>query len=249
MKDGSRKQIRRRKKGGLIAVETHCHTQQSSLRCGKVDARSVVRDYAAAGYRQLITTDHYYARLWEREELAGKTWEERIEVFCAGYEAARDEGKKCGVNVLFAAEIQFDGTAPYDFLVYGMDKRFLLAHPYLNRMRPEQFYALARRKGFLVIHAHPFRKSGQPYLPICYDGMEVYNGHPRHDSHNALAARFAAEHGLILWSGTDYHQRQDCGRGGLLCPRRANTMKRFLRSVRRGETELILTYESEKEGL
>lgn len=48
------------------------------------------------------------------------------------------------------------------------------------------------------------------------DGVEVFNGHPRHDSRNPLALEFAAAHPhLIRTSGSDYHRTQDLATGGI----------------------------------
>ena len=67
-------------------------------------------------------------------------------------------------------------------------------------------------------------------------GVEVFNGNPRHDSHNDLARRFAEEHGLRMLSGSDAHQPQDVARGGILAPdwvRSSGELARFLRETHR----------------
>ncbi|MBC8538595.1 PHP domain-containing protein [Christensenellaceae bacterium NSJ-63] len=231
----------------MVQVETHCHTAETSS-CGRVPAAKIVADYKKAGYRMLITTDHYYERMWERPELAGRDWQEKMDAYMRGYRAARAAGEALGVRVLFATEIQFDGCAPHDFLIYGMSEEYMRAHPYLNRMRPEEFYAICRREGFYMIHAHPFRKGKeQPYLPVCYDAVEVFNGHPRHDSHNQRAVHFALENGLAMFSGTDYHWEEDCGRGGILLPEETDTMEKVVAYLRSRQAELIVTYEEGKE--
>lgn len=232
------------KENGKIQMETHCHTMNSSLRCGKVEAGEIIRDYAKAGYKQLVVTDHYYERLWNRDEFAGLSWEESVDIHLRGYKAAREAGEKEGVNVLYATEIQFEGYEPYDFLIYGMDEEYLKRHPRLHKQSPEQFYETCRKEGFLMIHAHPYRKAEHPYLPVCYDGVEVFNGHPRHNSHNQTAFHFALDHNLIAWSGTDYHQKQDCGRGGLMVPPEIDSIPKLLQYVKEvRQPELIITYE------
>ena len=32
----------------------------------------------------LITTDHYYERMWERPELAGQDWQEKMDAYMRG---------------------------------------------------------------------------------------------------------------------------------------------------------------------
>ncbi|MBQ9942444.1 MAG: PHP domain-containing protein [Christensenellaceae bacterium] len=227
----------------LVQLETHSHTAESSG-CGRVPAEKLAEAYAAAGYHTLVVTDHYYQRLWDREELEGKSWPERVDFYLLGYRRAKAAGDKLGIRVLLATEIQFDGTAPYDFLIYGMDEQYILEHPYLNKMRPEEFFDICNKEGFLMIHAHPYRKAEKPYWPICYHGVEIFNAHPRHDSHNQKAVHYAFEHGLLRWSGSDYHQTPDCGRGGILCPPEVDSIPSLIAFVKEQKNpELIITFE------
>ena len=50
------------------------------------------------------------------------------------------------------------------------------------------------------------------------DGIEVYNGHPDHESHNDLALERASHGGsaFILTSGSDAHRLHHLARGGML---------------------------------
>jgi len=231
----------------MVQVETHCHTRETSG-CGRVPAKTVVREHWKSGYSTVIITDHYYAPLWERPDLAAASWDKKLDAFLKGYHTAKKEGDRIGVNVLLAAEIQFDGYKPYDFLIYGMEEAFLRENPYLNQMTPEAFYRLCKEKDFLMIHAHPYRHGKDPLWPVCYDGIEVYNGNPRHDSHNLLATRFARKHGLLLFSGTDYHMLEDCGRGGIMLPPEIDTIPKLIHHCREGGSmELIVTFEGKQE--
>jgi predicted metal-dependent phosphoesterase TrpH len=49
-------------------------------------------------------------------------------------------------------------------------------------------------------------------------GAEVFNGNPRHENNNTQAAAFARRHGLRQSAGSDFHQYEDVGRGGLYLP-------------------------------
>jgi hypothetical protein len=44
----------------------------------------------------------------------------------------------------------------------------------------------------------PFPEYCRPANPAFLDGVEVFNGNPRHDSRNHLAAAFAEENGLVV---------------------------------------------------
>ena len=65
--------------------ETHLHTAQASA-CGRSSGAEHVRYYQSLGYTGIFVTDHFFG---------GNTcvprdlpWEERIDLFCRGYEDA-----------------------------------------------------------------------------------------------------------------------------------------------------------------
>lgn len=70
----------------------------------------------------------------------------------------------------------------------------------------------------VIIQAHPCRVGMSLANPSLLDGVEVYNGNKRHDSHNSLAREFAKKHGLKMTSGSDTHQIEDLARGGIMLP-------------------------------
>ena len=49
------------------------------------------------------------------------------------------------------------------------------------------------------MQAHPFRTGLTREDPALLDGVEVFNGNARHDSHNDDALRFARENGLLFF--------------------------------------------------
>ena len=84
----------------------------------------------------------------------------------------------------------------------------------------------------LIYQAHPFRPGLRAASPADLDGVEVYNGNPRHNSHNELALRFALDSGLAMSSGSDAHQIEDIARGGIYAPdwvSDGESLARFLR--------------------
>ena len=78
------------------------------------------------------------------------------------------------------------------------------------------FRELTVGKGIIIIQAHPFRPYMVPAPPSLIDGVETYNGNPRHNSSNHLAMQYARDNGLKILSGSDFHQRQDAARGGII---------------------------------
>ena len=50
------------------------------------------------------------------------------------------------------------GVHAADFLVYNLDKEWLLQHEDIDRENARKAFALMRRDGGFIIHAHPFRE-------------------------------------------------------------------------------------------
>ena len=197
-----------------MTLDLHVHTSETSG-CGKVPAAEMARLYKEAGYDGITITDHLIAR----KNIEMPT-EDRVNWYLGGYRAAKAEGERLGLVVLLGAELRFvQGNE--DFLLFGLEDSDI---PYLmglldSGMSEEDFYPLIHSLDrFVMIQAHPFRE-GLRQMPLdCLDGIEVYNGHPGHDSHNDLALQRAHLGGadFIFTSGSDAHQVPHVGRGGML---------------------------------
>lgn len=182
--------------------ETHMHTCQGSG-CGVSTGAEHARAYKALGYTGIIITDHFFR---------GNTavprqlpWEQRIQQFCSGYEDAYREGQRIGLDVFFGWEENFNGD---EYLVYGLDKSWMLSHPEMEHWTRAQQLSEVHRYGGCVIQAHPFRDRG--YIPairlgrqFC-DGIEVSNA-GNHAYNDAAALRYGKEFGLVMTSGSDNH--------------------------------------------
>lgn len=227
-------------------AETHCHTSEVSP-CSRIPAQYLAQGYAEAGYRYMIVTDHYHPIVLEKPEMHGKSWSERIDFFWSGYEAARRAMEETELVVLPAMEVALnireDTGLGDDFLVYGVTREFLKDEPYLYRLDYQAFYKKMHENGFLVFQAHPYRYGLQPVEPICYDGIEMVNTHPRHFSRNALAVEFAAKHNLWVIGGSDAHGEEDIGRGGVMLPDGITGTQDFIQYYKEnGSPELIVTF-------
>ena len=95
-----------------------------------------------------------------------------------------------------------------DYLVYGVNEEFLLEYPALYQLELEQLYRLLRTNGMLLYQAHPFRNYMDRVDPALLDGIEVFNGNPRHNSRNHLVCLRQGA-GLKMVSGSDFHQIVD----------------------------------------
>ena len=185
--------------------ETHMHTCQASA-CGVSTGAEQARFYKEQGYTGIFVTDHF---------TGGNTavprnlpWRERVEWFCSGYEDALIEGQKLGLDVFFGWEQNFEGD---EYLIYGPDKAWLLAHPDVEHWTRRKQLEEVHRAGGAVIQAHPFRDRDYiKYillgLKYC-DGIEVANtfNHPWCD---ACARRYAADYDLLITAGSDNHNNR-----------------------------------------
>ncbi len=193
-----------------MKIETHFHTAQVSP-CSQVRAEEGIRLYHKEGFQAVVVTDHFSADVLGRDG----EWSKKIDHFLEGYQAACREGAKLGVRVYFGMEIRFVQNMN-DYLVYGVTPQFLYDHPWIYMESIEAFSEISRKADLCLVQAHPMRRYCEPVAASLLDGYEGYNGNPRHDSRNASARRLAKECGLIWTSGSDFHQVEDLGRGGVL---------------------------------
>jgi len=161
--------------------------------------------YKDLGYSGIIVTDHFYNgnTLIPR----GLPWKEWVKQFCMGYEEAWNEGVRQGISVFLGWEETFDGCD--DYLVYGLDKEWLLNHPEARYWTRAEQYRAVRAAGGCVVQAHPFRQHSyirQIVLSTgCVDGVEAANATNFDRSYDALALRYAQKLGLPFTAGSDIH--------------------------------------------
>lgn len=220
--------------------DTHVHTSESSA-CAHNTAAEMVRAYCQAGYTGIVITDHFF---YGNTAIDRKLpWEEWVKQFCLGYEHAKEEGDKIGLQVFFGWESGYHGT---EFLVYGLDKQWLLEHPQIKDADIAAQYQLVHAGGGIVSHAHPFRE--EDYIPEvrlfpesvdAVEGINATHDSPMSSSHknpafNQRAIAYAKEHGLPITAGSDQHSTAMIG-GGMLFERRLTDVKDFCGAVLKNE--------------
>lgn len=183
--------------------ETHLHTSPVSA-CARVGVRETLEYYKSAGYTGVFMTDHFIDGSFNLDARQ-LPYEECIEYFFSSYEQGRSIGEEIGLDVFSGFEMSYGGT---DFLVYGIDKEWCLAHPDMDKMRKSDLLTLMMNDGALLIQAHPFREA--TYIdhirlyPRHVHGVEVYNAN-RSEFENRLAAQYCENYGLIPFAGSDNH--------------------------------------------
>jgi len=221
----------------MFLIDTHVHTKEVSP-CGQTDASTLISLYKKAGYDCLVITDHlssYYPIM--RSSLS---WKQKIDAFFAGYDSVKTLGEKVGLTILPAFELSFDND-PNDYLVYGITKSWLYEHEYIHTSNIEFFSELISSTNSLIVQAHPFRKGMFPQNPSLIQGIEVFNGNLRHNSENHKAYEYAEKHNLIPTSGSDFHRREDCARGGILINNPISYIEEFVQLLKSRSYDLIQT--------
>ncbi len=225
--------------------ETHLHTCEASA-CARSTGEEMARACKEAGYTGIFTTDHFvYGNTAVDRSLP---WTEWVERFCLGFEHARAEGDRIGLQVFFGWESGYHGT---EFLIYGLSKEWLLAHPEIRDCTIEEQFTLVHEGGGMVVHAHPFRE--EYYIPEVrlfpdyVDAVEAANAthsSPLSESHNdpvydERALAYAREHDFPMTAGSDIH-RTSLLFGGMAFPRRLADPQDFIRAVKGREPYQLL---------
>ena len=197
----------------LYKYETHCHTSEASA-CSVSTASEMVESYYKMGYSGLIVTDHFFNGNTSIDQ--SLDWETRIHAFCLGYENALKAAKDLDFSVIFGLEFGYKGT---DFLVYGIDKDFLLSNPEMLSWSLEHFFDKVHEVNGFIVHAHPFRQ--RPYInkirfyPDYIDAVEVFNSGNDLSIFNDQALAYAIEHNFIQTRGSDSHDANNLAGEGI----------------------------------
>jgi len=221
--------------------ETHLHTKESSA-CGISQGQDYIKRYLDLGYSGIIITDHFYNGNCAIDR--NLSWEKWVHGFCRGYEHALEEGARRGLDIFFGWEETFDGD---DYLVYGLDKEWLLEHPEVRYWTRKEQFSEVRRYGGCVVQAHPFRQ----YFYIncihlssgCVDAVEAANaGNER--SFDALAWEYAKKLGLPVTAGSDIHSVLDVRQEtvlGVYLKKRMRTITDYIDAIRNNALDGLKT--------
>ena len=225
----------------LYKVETHLHTSQVS-QCAPDSAEQMVGAFLRAGFDAIIVTDHF---VLDRDDTAGKTWEELVELQQKGYKAAVEAAEGTSLKVFFAWEMSC--ARGEDYLTYCLGPDFLLAHPELPSLDTRAYCALCRTSGGFVIRAHPYRHCS--YIPsnptideTIVDGIEVVNGAWNDkDNENAQVMAWAKAHPEVpRTSGTDIHRTEFCGTSGVALREPLTDLRQYAEAVKARRNYLII---------
>ena len=213
-------------------TELHAHTSEVSP-CGHVTAPEVAERFIAEGYSSLVITNHYCD--YVIDNIKG-SWQEKMDYYVYPSHLMKEyAGDR--LNVILGCELRFEGSIN-DYLIYGMTEEFLRQNPDLHKMNLRTFADLAHESGMLVVQAHPFRNGITIVNPALLDGMETFNGTPSYDGRNRVAEEWAKQYGLIRTSGSDFHNPDQRGYGGILTSAAIRTGEELVSVLKSGNYTL-----------
>lgn len=224
--------------------ETHFHTNGSSA-CGKSSPEDMIRACKEYGYTGVVVTEHN----WGGNTCIDRNlpWETFVDEFVKSYDRAKAVGDEVGVDVFLGYEAGYNGT---EFLIYGLTKDYMKAHPELKTCSVEEQFDIVHNGGGIVVHAHPFRE--EDYIPEIrlfpdyVDGVEGINvSHitPLRSSHNnpdydVKAIAYARKHNKPMTCGSDIHSDVLFG-GGIRTKKKLNNIKEFIELILSGKDYVL----------
>ncbi len=221
----------------LYKYETHVHTEEVS-KCAGISAVEMVHFYKDYGLDGLCITDHFLNG--NTTVPADLSWEERVKLFCRGYEKAYAEGQKIDIDVFFGWEYSFRGT---DLLTYGLDKDWLLKNPQVMELTINEYCDFVHEQGGFIAHAHPFREAGYidmiRLLPRKVDAVEVFNVN-RDDLANRCAEQYAENFALLKIAGSDNHSGRSAKIGGVSLDRPVKNIADLVKAIKEEKTDIFV---------
>lgn len=217
--------------------DTHLHTSEVSA-CATITGVEQARIYKNLGYQGIIVTDHFYNG--NTRVPRNLPWEEWVNRFTKGYEVTKSEGDRIGLSVFFAWEESFRGN---DFIIYGLDKEWLLDHPSMINWTIEEYHERVKSDGGCIVHAHPFREADYiertRLYPDNVDAVEVINSSHTDSNFDKRASQYAKNHKLAVTAGSDSHHEDD-RRGGILFDHKLEDIHDFVKTIMSGKNvELV----------
>lgn len=186
----------------MYLYETHLHTSPVS-KCARKSVRENVEHYKNLGYDGIFITNHFLDGYIDVDPTL--PYEERLQFYFSDFEEGKKIGQEIGLKVFCGVELSYCGT---DFLVYGLDKKWFLAHPEIEGMQKSDELKLMTEAGALVVQAHPYREANYidhiRLYPWCVQAVEIFNASQR-DFVNQMAELYAKHYDLIPFAGSDNH--------------------------------------------
>lgn len=221
----------------MYKYEMHLHTAPVSA-CGRKSVRENLEFYKNLGYDGVFITNHFLDGNINIDR--SLPYEEKINFYFSDYEDGVKIGSELNIKVFCGVEMTYGGT---DFLVFGIDKEWWLAHPEIMDMKKSGQLPLLMENGALIFQAHPFREArwiDHFRLYPCVQGVEVINA-GRPDPQNQMAELYAAHYGKLRIAGTDNHLGADAKRlAGIYTDTPIESVEAFIAKMTDGQVDIFL---------
>ena len=196
-------------------IELHAHTNPVSG-CSCILPEEMPALLKEKGFDAVVITNHFVFHT------DGTPAEEALDFYLGDYEKAKEAAQAQGIRVILGAEIRFEDH-PNDYLLFGVDRKILRkCYDYLEK-GVELFRKEVILPDSLFLQAHPFRDGLTRVNPQLLDGIETFNMHPHHNSHVAMAVKYAVENQISIQTvGTDLHEKTEGHEG--ICALRTATL-------------------------
>ena len=215
----------------FIKIDPHVHSS-GICHCSHVTCEEIIDEKIKLGYDGAILTNHCQEWYYPKEEHKNYV-EQVIEDFARGKAYA----DKKGFRFYLGLEVTLNEPHYADWLLYGVTEKFLRSTPCLYTLSQAELFALCEENGILLIQAHPFRQS--PCNPHLMHGVEINCSDGDLDK-IPLVESFAAEHGLLVTCGTDYHFLSRTYHGGIYIPGTCQTAADIAAYIRKaGEVRVF----------
>ena len=218
-----------------MKIDLHVHSKEVSP-CGHIPLEELIPLYSKTQFDAIVLTNHFSANVAKIQREAGHP--DFAEYYMESYQKAKELGEQCGLLVLCGFELRFTANSN-DYLVYGLPEDMVTECEKYFTMTPEEFYPISQERGFLFYQAHPFRDAMVIIRPDHLFGIEVKNGHPRHDSRNDIAAAWAKKYNLHGIAGSDCHRMQDVGLAGIETDANVQTIDDLVEVLRSDRYSII----------
>lgn len=221
----------------MYKYETHLHTYPVS-RCAHGGVQESLAFYKKLGYEGVFITNHFLDGNINIDQ--AESYEEKIRFYFSDYETGLEIGKALDIKVFCGVELSYEGT---DFLIYGLDKAWFLAHPEIMEMGKRDELRFMMESGALVIQAHPFREDSYidhiRLFPRDVHGVEIINAN-RKETENNMARVYAEHYGLLQFAGSDNHLGKAQKRlAGICCREPVFEVQDFIERVKSKNTEIF----------
>lgn len=195
----------------MYKLETHLHTAGQSP-CSSGMPGEIAEIYSSLGYNGIVCTNHFM-RLYIEHYYKFKSEKETVDYFLKGYSDLKAACAPKNIDVFLGMELNPDEFSYMkseqpraELLLYGITPEFVEKYGFSLLTLPHQeLFAICEENNFLLSQSHPFRDNISAVNPEFLHAVEVFNGHPGHNSRNDKAAEFCKANKLIPLAGSDFH--------------------------------------------